>query len=220
MAPSEIHTRSGKIKLLGFPILEESDKHTLASFTAARRTRDFVSRTQFEDISGLRLINVFAAIQDAWTDEDGRVEKHLQLKKVDPQKLFPDDLEAVWQEMNGDQTIAAAEAGEIEDELDEDEPDDESDDEEFDDDDSGLSLSSLKLPVMQENRVAPGDLVCVIGKYDELNRGVRPTGAGMQALRLIRGDVDTLERKSRSSLTSHLLGGILFLSSPTPLRTV
>jgi hypothetical protein len=210
MTPSEIHTQSGKIKVLGFPVLEEERKTTLSSFTAARRARDFVSRTQFEDISGLRLLNAFGAIQDAWTDEDGRVEKNLQLKKVDPQKLFPDDLEAAWQQIHREMP-SADEDDEEELEDDDLDADSEDDDDDLDEDDSSESLSAVQLPTLIENRIEAGDKVCVIGKYDEMQRGIRPTGAGMQALRLIRGDVATLEKKSRSSLSSHLLGGIFFL---------
>jgi hypothetical protein len=216
MTPSEVQTGAGNVRLLGFPILEEGSSYTLQSFTAARRARDFVSRTQFEDISGLRLVNVFSAIQDAWTDEDGHVEKNLQLKKVDPQALFPDDLEAVWQEVYGEQPVDEpdAELGKSEDELlDEEELEDELDDEDEDDldDDDGPPLPNIPIPTLKENRVSPGDQVCVIGRYDEMRRGIKPTGSGMQALRLIRGSIETLERKASSSLWSHLLGGIFFL---------
>ncbi len=213
MTPSEIHTGTGNIRLLGFPVLEETEAYTLGSYTAARRARDFVSRTQFEDISGLRLVNVFGAIQDAWTDDDGHVEKNLQLKKVDPQSLFPDDLEAIWQEIHGEQPIDEpdAEVGEADDQDSEDDLDDEeADDEEFEDDNNS-PLPHIPIPTLKENRIAPGDQVCVIGRYDEMRRGIRPSGMGMQSLRLIRGNVETLERKARSSLWSHLLGGILFL---------
>lgn len=211
MTPSEVHTKSGKVKLLGFPILEEERQATLGSYTAARRARDFVSRTQFEDISGLRLLNAFGAIQDAWTDDDGRVEKNLQLKKVDPQKLFPDDLEAVWQAIHSELPNAADE--EAADDLNEEEEDENEDDDDLNDefDDDSAPLPDIPIPTLKENRIEPGDEVCVIGKYDEMQRGIRPTGAGMQALRLIRGSIDTLEKKSRSSLTSHFFGGVLFL---------
>lgn len=211
MTPSEIQTGAGNIRLLGFPVLEETESYTLGSYTAARRARDFVSRTQFEDISGLRLVNVFAAIQDAWTDEDGHVAKNLQLKKVDPQALFPDDLEAVWQEIHGEKPVAEpeAEVGEAED-FDDEEDELDEDDDDLDDDDSP-PLPYIPIPKLKENRIAPGDQVCVIGRYDEMRRGIRPSGMGMQALRLIRGNVETLERKARSSLWSHLLGGTFFL---------
>jgi hypothetical protein len=213
MTPSEIQTGAGNIRLLGFPVLEETESYKLGSYTAARRARDFVSRTQFEDISGLRLVNVFSAIQDAWTDEDGHVEKNLRLKKVDPQALFPDDLEAVWQEIHGEQPVDEpdAEVGEVEDEDFDDEEDLDEDDDELDDDGESSSLPYIPIPTLKENRIAPGDQVCVIGRYDEMRRGIRPSGMGMLALRLIRGNVETLERKARSSLWSHLLGGIFFL---------
>ncbi|WP_425617021.1 ankyrin repeat domain-containing protein [Anatilimnocola sp. NA78] len=238
MVPSEIQTGTGSIKLLGFPILEEGESYTLRSYTAARRARDFVTRTQFEDISGLRLLNAFGAIEDAWTDDDGSVEKNLQLKKVDPQKLFPDDLEAVWQEIHGEKAaedpatgISNGDLADEEDELerqqledkdfedenledhDLDDEEDDLDDEEDDDDESGVStpIPNIPLPTLKENRVSPGDQVVVIGKFDEMRRGILPVGSGMKAIRLIRGDVDTLERKARSSLWSHLFGGLLFL---------
>ncbi|WP_254511350.1 ankyrin repeat domain-containing protein [Anatilimnocola floriformis] len=212
MTPSEIQTGAGNIRLLGFPILEETASYTLGSFTAARRARDFVSRTQFEDISGLRLVNVFSAIQDAWADEDGHVEKNLQLKKVNPQALFPDDLEAVWQEMYGEQAVEdpGAEIGKIEEELDEEEEDDE-DFEDDDLDDNSPPLPYIPIPTLKENRIAPGEQVCVIGKYDEMRRGIRPSGFGMQGMRLIRGSIDTLEKKASASLWGNLLGGIFFL---------
>lgn len=211
MTPSEIRTGSGNFKLLGFPVLEEGNSHTLKSYTAARRARDFVSNTQFEDISGLRLVNVFGAIQDAWTDEDGQVEKNLQLKKVNPQALFPDDLEAVWQEIHGEKPINEPEVGEITDaEIEEDE-EDEIDDDDDESDDEGPAIPYIPIPTLKENRVEAGAQVCVIGKYDELRRGIRPVGSGMAAIRLIRGTVETLEGKSRSSLWSHLIGGLFFL---------
>ena len=204
MTPSEIHTPSGRFKLLGFPVLEEGESYTLKSCTAARRARDFVSRTQFEDISGLRLLNAFGAIQDAWTDDDGRVEKNLQLKKIDPRTLFPDDLEAAWQEIHGKQSVAEPTADDLA-------AEDEDEDELDGDLDDGPALPSIPIPILKEKRVSPGDQVCVIGKYDELTRGIRPVGAGMKAIRLIRGNVATLEGKSRVSLWSHLIGGIVFL---------
>ncbi|QDU25766.1 Ankyrin repeats (3 copies) [Anatilimnocola aggregata] len=218
MVPSEIQTGTGNVRLLGFPVLEEGTSYTLRSFTAARRARDFVSKTEFQDISGLRLLNAFAAIEDAWTDDDGSVEKNLQLKKVDPKKLFPDDLEAVWQEINGERAVEDPDAG-ISDEDLADEEDElenaELDDDELDDDDSSPDdsnpLPSIPLPTLKENRVGVGEQVVVIGRYDEMRRGVLPVGSGMKAIRLIRGDVDTLERKSRASLWSHLIGGLLFL---------
>lgn len=211
MTPSEIHTPSGRFKLLGFPILEEGHSYTLKSYTAARRARDFVSRTQFEDISGLRLLSAFGAIQDAWTDDDGRVEKNLQLKKVDPQALFPDDLEAVWQEIHGEQPVDDRGAEEHAVQDDDEEDFDDEDDLDDDSDDDGTPLPNIPIPTLKENRISPGDQVCVIGKYDELTRGIRPVGAGMKAIRLIRGSVETLEGKSRGSLWSHLIGGVVFL---------
>jgi len=227
MVPSEIQTGTGNIKLLGFPILEEGESYTLRSYTAARRARDFVTRTQFQDISGLRLLNAFGAIEDAWTDDDGSVEKNLQLKKVDPQKLFPDDLEAVWQEIHGEKASEDPETGISESDLadeedereqqqlaeDDDDEDLDEDDEDLDDDTSGSApLPSVPLPTLKENRVSPGDQVVVIGKFDEMRRGILPVGSGMKAIRLIRGNVDTLERKARGSLWSHLFGGLLFLA--------
>lgn len=212
LTPSEIQTSTGNVRLLGFPVLEEGQSYSLKSFTAARRARDFVSRTHFEDISGLRLLNAFAAIEDAWTDDDGSVEKNLQLKKVDPSSLFPDDLEAVWQEVFGNRPVDEPETGVGDDDLDEDEDEDDLDEDALDSaDDSGEALPNVKLPTLKENRVAPGDQVCVIGRYDEVRRGILPVGSGMKAIRLIRGDIDTLERKARGTLWSHLLGGMFFL---------
>jgi hypothetical protein len=219
LTPSEVQTSTGNVRVLGFPVLEEGESHRLSSYSAARRARDFVSNTQFEDISGLRLLNAFAAIEDAWTDDDGSVNKNLQLKKVDPKSLFPDDLEAAYQEFVSQDNTPADSTSPIQmpDDLDEDHAEledeklDNEDLNEEDLDDEEASFSSIKLPTMKENRVEPGEQVCVIGRYDEMRRGILPVGSGMKAIRLIRGDVDTFERKSRASLWSHLIGGTLFL---------
>jgi hypothetical protein len=196
MTPSEIHTPTGRFKLLGFPTIDEEEAYTLDSFVAARNARDFVTRTEFEDLSGLRVVNAISALQDAWTDEDGRVEKNLQLKKVDPQALFPDDLEAAWQEFHSQKPVSQSPTNNRV---------------EASADDDGDDESPIPLPMLKEKRVAPGDKVCIIGKYDELSRGIRPAGVGLKAIRLIRGDVETLERRSRSSLWSYLVGGVVFL---------
>ncbi len=68
-----------------------------------------------------------------------------------------------------------------------------------------------EIPRMTEKRVRVGEKVCAIGIYDEVRMGLCPPQGSTKPNRLLKGSVEAIERRSRSSLVSNLLGGLLTL---------
>jgi hypothetical protein len=64
---------------------------------------------------------------------------------------------------------------------------------------------------MTEKRIEIGENVCVIGTYNEMQRGLLPRARGRRPNRLIRGTAEKVEQQSRKSLVSRLLGGLIGL---------
>ena len=232
MNPSVIRTKTGDVRLLGFPNLDAFAERHLGSYEAARNAAMFFATSEFEDYSGLKLVTVVGAIQDAWKDDDGLVRKNLRLGKLQPAGLFPRSLLDVLEKLPaGEPAAAAAEGSNLaEEEQDADLEDEEFDGEEFDgeefdgeefddeefdddelDDESGeAEVESAALPVLKEKRVKVGEKVCAIGIYSAARGGLIPGGLGADHfIRLMRGGVETAERKARASVFSHLLGGLI-----------
>ncbi|MCE9525792.1 MAG: ankyrin repeat domain-containing protein [Planctomycetales bacterium] len=224
MTPCVIRSQQGDIKLLGFPILEGYGDSLCDGFQAASNGYQFVKETEFENRTGLKMVTILSAFDDVWSDDDGLVQKNMRLGNVGVETLFPLDL---LQNMAArDEARLLSQGPEIpgenqehkqehEGEFEQDEPDDEFDDDEFDEDalaaSSGVPAPSSVLPKMTEKRVAAGDTVCAIGRYNELQRGLLPKGRGSTPNRLIRGSAEDVVKKARGSMVSQFFGGLIAL---------
>lgn len=210
MTPCVIRGPAGEVKLLGFPVLDGFSEHVHSSYAAARRAIDFCTTRPFEDKSGLRMVTVLAIFDDVWSDDDGLVEKNIRLGKIPLPKLFPLELEAEIDRKLLVEQGSAASGKPYDDANDDDEEDeDEVDDDELNDDLDLTDYSKPEVPRMKEKRVEIGQEVCAIGRYNELRGGLLPPRGSTTPNRLIRGSADQLERKSRSSMVSFIVGGIV-----------
>ena len=212
MTPCVIRSQQGDIKLLGFPVLEGYTDWFCDGFTAASNGYQFLKGTEFENRTGLKLVTILSVFDDVWNDEDGFVQKNLRLGNVTAESLFPLDL---LQELAARDEARLLKAGpDRDDEMEEEDEDADEEDEDDEDEvdfDEELSLSSSLLPRMTEKRVAVGDTVCVIGTYNELQRGLLPKRGGSTPNRLIRGSAEDVAKKARSSMFSRLFGGLIGL---------
>ncbi|HZN36288.1 MAG TPA: ankyrin repeat domain-containing protein, partial [Pirellulaceae bacterium] len=106
------------------------------------------------------------------------------------------------------QDLPAAEEPGDEDEFDEDDPNDE----EQDDDDLGDATFAVEAPVLKEKRVKVGEKVCAIGIYSQPRGGLTPGGMGLDKfIKLVRGNIDIVEKKARGAVFGNLIGGIVVL---------
>lgn len=208
MNPCVIRTPSRDVKLLGFPLLEGFNEQRTFMFEAVANAREFLTHTQFDDHSGVKLVSVFSVFGEVWADDDGMVRKNIRIGKVKVEDIFtPDlmhDVEDVRQHGLQEPIAEAAEEADDEEEL--------SDEELDDDDDEGELGERAPLPKMVEKRVGLGEKVVAIGIYDEVRGGLVPLSRGGQPNRLIRGDAETIIRQSRSSSWMNLIGGIFGLA--------
>jgi hypothetical protein len=228
MTPCVVRGKQGDVRLLGFPILEGVSESLCTGFDAAKNGFEFLKRTEFENRTGLRLVTLLSAFDDVWSDEDGLVQKNMRLGNVSAESLFPVELleSLIQREEAGLQHTENAAAPpsavtklpkeyEGEQDLPDDEFDnDEIDDDDFDDDDlqpGSSSGSTAVIPKMTEKRIGIGENVCVIGTYNEMQRGLLPRARGRRPNRLIRGTAEKVEQQSRKSLVSRLLGGLIGL---------
>lgn len=228
MTPCKIRTEQGEMRLLGFPILEDIPDSVCSGFQAAKNGYEFLNRTKFEDRTGLKMVTILSVFGEVWSDEDGLVQKNMQLRNIEPQELFTIDLfEGLLQQKQArreDRESVADESGTNDEEHqdenfysdeyreEQEEVTEQTDD--FDEDNLNsdeMSFSFSALPRMTEKRIDVGEAVCVIGSYNELQQGLLPRKGSTQPNRLIRGTLDQLEKKSRSSFFTRLLGGLLIL---------
>ncbi len=228
MVPSVIRSKSGDVKLLGFPVIEGFADLGSNSFDAARRAIDFLTTREFDERTGIKIVTVLGVFDDLWADEDGFVEKNIRIGKISLPDLFPPELEAaIDAQLQADAEKAAARAATnpseaTADSASDDELDDEDDldDEDFDEDDiddeedwedDELATLPPTVPKMTEKRVHIGQEVCAIGRYDALRGGLVPARGSTTPNRLIRGTADKIIARSRSSVSSHLIGGLIAL---------
>jgi hypothetical protein len=226
MNPCVVRTQQGDLKLLGFPNLVDFAERTIDGGAAAANAREFFLGSQFEDYSGLKMVNIVSAIKEAWNDEDGYVRKNVRLTKRPPEAFIPPTEE---------QSGMPAEAGSLADaegypavarnelEPDELEQEDEGFDDELDDElnegleddlDEELSDDALpsSLPILKERRVKVGERVCAIGIYNGQQRGLVPGGLGADRfVKLVRGDLTKAEREARGTTFGRLIGGLVGL---------
>lgn len=215
MTPCVIRSPQGDVKLLGFPVLEGYSDLYCTGFSAASNGYQFVKGTEFENRTGLKLVTILSVFDDVWSDDDGLVQKNIRLGKVTAESLFPLDL--LERLAARDEARLLKEGPEV-DETDveaddENEVEDEEDDEEFDDEEFEKDLAAESgLPRMTEKRVEIGETVCVIGTYNELQRGLLPKKGGSTPNRLIRGSAENVAKKARGSMFSRFFGGLIVLA--------
>jgi hypothetical protein len=212
MNPSVVRGSVGELRLLGFPNLVGFGERICDSAEAVNNARAFFLSTEFENLSGLKLVTIFSAIKAAWTDDDGLVRKNLRLGKTTPQQLFPSPGDATIPmppqptETALDKPLAAYE------DLDDEDLDD--DDDDIDDEGLDDNLAHLRagLPLLKEKRVKVGETVCAFGIYSGEKRGLLPGGLGADVfIKLVRGRPAEIEQTARSQVFRNLLGGILGL---------
>jgi hypothetical protein len=222
MNPCVVRDTNGELRLLGFPNLVGFGERVCSGGIAQQNARTFLLGTEFENLSGLKMVNVFSAIKAAWTDDDGLVRKHVRLTTKTPQQIYPQaahTAEGITTTEGTTGPIPVEEADEDweDDELDE-ELDDENLDEEFDadaaeslDENPDHALSSDLL--LKEKRVKVGENVCAFGIYSGEKRGLVPGGLGADRfIKLVRGKPETIEAAARNRVLQNILGGIMGLT--------
>jgi hypothetical protein len=215
MVPSIIRSKAGDVKLLGYPILDGFPDLSHNSCEAARRAIDYLTTREFEERTGLKMVTVLGVFDELWADEDGFVEKNIRLGKVTLPDLFPPELEAaIDAQLAADAANAEADKGNPEpltEESDDEDDDNEDLDDDMDWDDEELAARPPKVPKMSEKRVPCGQEVCVIGRYDAMRGGLVPARGSTTPNRMIRGNAQKIINRSRSSVSSHLIGGLIAL---------
>jgi hypothetical protein len=223
MNPCVVRSAFGDMRLLGFPNLVKVGWRNCHYPAVADNARAFLLGTEFDNLSGIKLVSVFSAIKSAWTDDDGIVQKHLRLTKKTPQEILP-ELEHA---QAGSTPPAVSPEGTVEQNVPEDDFDDDDldgdddlaeDDDDFEDtidyesmdDDPDLAPTSWIL--FKEKRVKIGDKVCAFGIYSGDKRGLVPGGLGADRfIKLVRGTATTIEQEARNSFFRCILGGFLGL---------
>jgi hypothetical protein len=209
MTPCVIRTQQGDVKLLGFPVLEGFSDALCLDFVAASNAYQFLKGTEFENRTGLKLVTILSVFDEVWSDEDGLVQKNMQLANVTAESLFPLDL---LEGLAARDEARLLRDGPDMDEDDEEEEDDLDEDGEEDDEfDEDFSQPFAIIPKMTEKRVAVGETVCAIGTYNELQRGLLPKRGSSTPNRLIRGSAEDVAKKARGSMVSRFWGGLIVL---------
>lgn len=198
MTPAKIDTTSGEVRLLGYPSLDQVPEQNILSREGIANARRFLHETNFEDRSGFKLLSLMSIFGELWSDEDGKVEKHLSLRNIPAEEILPLGLENDFPpQAEFDATNAG---GDLFDE-------DQAEDEDLHEAATAYSLS-LKLI---EKRVDVGEAVVVFGIYDEAHRGLLPPSGTLTPNRLLLGSGEEVEARLRSSMLSYSIGGLLFL---------
>ncbi len=216
MTPSEIRSPLGAVRLLGFPVLEGVEQRRCRGYAAAWNARQFLASHDFEDRTGLKLVTAVSAFDVVWSDDDGYVEKNMQLGRITLEELFPPEsaagLErlAAWEKTQDDESRADLDAPEEGDEGGIENGNDE--DDEASDEDQSPRLPDIPLPKLLEKRIALGEQVCVIGIYSAEREGLVPSGPKGPANRLLCGSASQLAARARSKIKRQLLGGIVGLA--------
>ena len=215
MVPCVIRTALGDVRLLGFPLMEGFHAAMCCRLRDSQNAREFLTTTQFEDRTGIKMITTLGAFGEIWTDDDGAVQKNMQLRKPSLEQMFPlclDDevaievaVEVEWEKNNPDA-------------VDDDDEDDEDADEELEDldddieseDETPISLAHKAIPYMTEKRVPVGISVCAIGIYNEMLGGLVPP-RGSSPNRLLLGSAEEIGPRLKRTLLGSLIGGTVFL---------
>ncbi|PQO31271.1 hypothetical protein C5Y96_13075 [Blastopirellula marina] len=194
MTPCKIETSWGEVRLLGFPMIDDAVVDNCLNTSEMRAAREFLLSTEFEDRSGVKIVSVLSVFSEVWSDDDGRVTKHMRLTKKPIDQIIPPDTEESaknYREVMGD-------------------------DEDFDDlDDETLNEGAFlfnTLPKLIEKRVEPGEKVVVFGIYNEARRGLMPRRGSTYVNRLKRGTAEEVAAKLRSSVLGNVIGGLVVLA--------
>jgi hypothetical protein len=194
MVPSVIRGPLGPVKLLGFPVLEGFVEETCGGAKAVGNARAFLAENEFEDRTGMKIVSVLSALSETWCDDDGLVRKNMRLRKTPTEELLPPESDAP-------PSRPAAQ------------DDDDSDDSDSDDDSSDGDLRFTgRAARLSEKLVPVGTQVCAIGVYSEMHGGLVPPGPGGPPNRLLRGTAEEVAIRSRASMRSQLLGGLIGLA--------
>jgi hypothetical protein len=212
----------GDLKLLGFPNLEGFGERPCTSSEAQQNARAFLVSTDFEDMSGLKMVNVFSAIKSAWSDDDGLVRKNVRLCSKKPRQLFPDAAasqdDAQLPMRTPEAELDVVDDEELEEHLEDVELDEELIDELDEVQDDGEEVrpdrgASGRL-ILKEKRVKVGENVCAFGVYSGDKRGLVPGGLGADHfIKLVRGRPDAIEAAARARVWRNIVGGILGLTA-------
>jgi len=194
MSPCKIDTSWGEVRLLGFPLIDDVISDHCVDTSEIAAAREFLSSTEFEDRSGMKVVSILSVFSDVWSDDDGRVERHMRLTRTPLDDIIPPDTE----------TTAEAFREAIDNEQEEDDAYKHALDE-------GARLV-YGLPTLSEKRIEPGEEVVVFGIYSEVHRGLMPPQGSASVNRLKRGTAEKVASRLRSSMLSNIIGGLLVLA--------
>ncbi|QDU78097.1 hypothetical protein Pan97_51770 [Bremerella volcania] len=202
MSPCKIQTSWGDVRLLGFPMVDDAIADNCLSSSAISAAREFLQNTEFEDRSGMKVVSVLAVFGEVWSDDDGRVVRHLRLTNTPLDQVIPFGSETDLMTIEEAAAIDAAAGVNQE-------------DDEEDEDEGELTEENRvfgPLPKLIEKRIEPGEEVVVFGIYDEARRGLMPRKGSMVVNRLKRGTAAEVAAKLRSSVMTNVIGGLLVLA--------
>lgn len=239
MTPSVIQTKLGEVRLLGFPQLDRVTDTWASKLEDAERAYLFLQTQEFENRSGLRIVTVVSLLGELWTDDDGFVDKHLKLSNqtldtlypqpasdddetdfdedIEPDDQFYKDSEHLSEEdfdraLERYEATVRAERKKLRDAQAASRESAASSVESASQLPAGIRPPPTRWgnrPRLIEKRVAPGESVCVIGLYNELHRGLRPTKKSGPPNRLFVGEPEKIAATFRSDARSWLMGSII-----------
>lgn len=229
MNPCVIRSTLGDVALFGFPQLDGFSDEIATLPGQVRRAREFVESTEFENVSGVRIVGAVSSLNQVFADEDGAVSRHFRIGK-NTESLFARS-----------EAFSTRTDAEVEREREEAERDDErwdaeaATEEHFSADapgpvdtpnDGDLFDASSGIPQLAETRVPVGAPVCAMGVYSAEHKALA-TASGLRTVltRLYHGRPaevgERLKKQYRHQLAIGLLGllfihgilaGILFMS--------
>jgi len=194
MSPCQIETSWGNVRLLSFPLVDKVLPENCLSPKSIRAAREFLRTNEFEDRSGMNAVSILSVFNDVWSDDDGRVARHLRLSSVLVDEILPPGIEEIAQSYQ--EVISTLEHLE---DLDEETLDE------------GARLLQL-LPTLAEKRVETGEQVVVFGTYDETHRGLLPRKGSTNMNRMMRGMAEEVSGQLRRSARKYVIGGLLVLA--------
>lgn len=79
LTPCQIISSWATIKLLSYPTLEGFGKKVVDGEEVYGRAAEFIARTTFQDMTKVAIMKVISQAKDLFTDNDGSIDKHLQM---------------------------------------------------------------------------------------------------------------------------------------------
>lgn len=194
MSPCKIQTSWGDVRLLGFPMVDDVIADNCINSSEVAAAREFLLNTEFEDRSGVKVVSILSVFSDVWSDDDGRVERHMRLTSTPIDNIIPPNTEET--------------ADAYRDAIGTDEEFDNLDEHSLDE---GGRLFNV-LPKLVEKRIEPGEEVVVFGIYSEVRRGLMPPKGSTTVNRLKRGTAEEVAAELKSSVLANVIGGLLVLA--------